>query len=311
MRPSLGSRTDTTGAAGARRPVERTRANAGCGRSRGLSKGAGERRRAPCRTPPARPRPASPRARRPPTRSPSGASGRRSRARDRAVADHQDPAQQGQQRGRAPRRRAAGAPAPGSPRRRACPAGRHRTAGRPATPPTRRVRPRRRAAAATAAPAPGRPRRHPLGVQLRLRQRDVEPVVEVGQPGDGRTAYGLGPGTRQRRGHLVGDRPHLGVDPSPLHLGRGGHRGAAAAGELRPSLPRSRWSRLSGSGRSRDSHDVTGQPVARRPRTRVAASTAVDHGRDPGRLGEGVLESTDPLLGQLRVALVPVASDSC
>ena len=42
----------------------------------------------------------------------------------------------------------------------------------------------------------------------------------------------------------------------------------------RPSLPRSRCSRLSGSGLSRDSHAVTGQPVARRARSRVEAATA-------------------------------------
>ena len=42
-----------------------------------------------------------------------------------------------------------------------------------------------------------------------------------------------------------------------------------------PAAPRSRWSRLSGSGLSRENHAVTGQPVARLARSRVESATAL------------------------------------
>ena len=105
-------------------------------------------------------------------------------------------------------------------RRRACGDGRPRATGRRAAPRTRPARP-----AATSSSSHCRTRtsraqhRDPLDVEVGAAQSDVEPVVEVGQPRHRGAAHGLGPRPGQRRRHLVGHRPHLGVDPSPLRPG--------------------------------------------------------------------------------------------
>ena len=63
-----------------------------------------------------------------------------------------------------------------------------------------------------------------------------------------------------------------------------------------PAEPRSRCSRLSGSGLSLENHATTGQPVARLARMRVDFVDGVDHRRHACGVGEGVVEGGHPLL---------------
>ncbi len=129
-------------------------------------------------------------------------------------------------------------------------------------------------------------------------ERRVEPVVEVGQPGDRRAADAWPPtGGTSPADTSSASVAHRGVDPRPLHLGglRAPRCGSGRSAACRRA-PRSRWSRLSGSGRSLENHEATGHPVARLARIRVDFSTASTTVGTPAALGERVVERRDPLL---------------
>ena len=67
-----------------------------------------------------------------------------------------------------------------------------------------------------------------------------------------------------------------------------------------PTEPRSRWSRLSGSGLSLVTQATRGQPVARLARIRVDFCDGVDDRGHAGGVGERVVERRDPLLRKRR-----------
>ena len=103
----------------------------------------------------------------------------------------------------------------------------------------------------------------------------VEPVGHVADPRDRGPPHGVRPRPGHPGRHVVGERADLGVDLGPLHGRRLRDRRARAAGDAAcPAAPRSRCSRRSGSGLSRESHETTGQPVARPARIRVDRSMA-------------------------------------
>ena len=97
----------------------------------------------------------------------------------------------------------------------------------------------------------------------------------------------VGPRRRRRRAPRCRRGP---AAPAWPRGPRYGPRRSAAA--LRP---RSRWSRLSGSGLSRESHAVTGQPVARPGPQPGGPLDGLHDGRDTGGLGHAVVERGDPL----------------
>ena len=76
----------------------------------------------------------------------------------------------------------------------------------------------------------------------------------------------------------------------------------------RPDEPRSRCSRLSGSGRSFESHAVTGQPVARAARVRVEASTALTTVGTPAESASTSSRPASRSFDSFGVGAEPVAS---
>ena len=82
---------------------------------------------------------------------------------------------------------------------------------------------------------------------------------------------------------------HRRLHPRPLDGVGGRHRRPRGGDRGRlPDVPRSRCSRRSGSGCSRETHAVSGQPVARRARMVVARRTASTTIGTPGGLGQRV-----------------------
>ena len=141
------------------------------------------------------------------------------------------------------------------------------------------------------------PHGDPLDAQVGGGQGAVEPVTEVGQPATWTPAAPrrptAWPGRRTRRRRARAPR----CPPGPARSGAvWGREVRDRPDSCLPAAPRSRCSRLSGSGLSRESHEVTGQPVARPARIRVDRSTASTTVGTPGGLGERVVERGHPLV---------------
>ena len=192
--------------------------------------------------------------------------------------------------------------------------GRRQPAGSPSPParPATRHRPGGEDQQPLQHPHRAGPDRDPGRAEVGGAEGRVEPVAELVEARGRRPAHGAWPRAGPGRPRPRRPAPAPRCRPGPAAPGSAsGTEVRAAPVSCLPAAPRSRWSRLSGSGLSRESHAVTGQPVARLARSRVDSSTACDDGRDTRRRRRRRPRARRPAPASSRSTLArPVTSSS-